>query len=107
MSAEIATDDGHRVWARPEIARHAIRDLGGGRRETLLLVDGVRCAGCVRSIERALTAEPGVDDVQVNAASRRARVVWRDPETSLPRLLDALDHAGYRALPLDAEDRKS
>src|SRR5690606_3662678 len=96
-------DDANRVWARPEIARHAIRDLGDDRRETLLLVDGVRCAGCVRSIERALTADPGVDDVQVNAASRRARIVWRDTQTSLPRLLDALSRTGYRALPLDAE----
>jgi len=96
-------EDTHRVWARPEVARHAIRDLGDGRRETLLLVDGLRCAGCVRTVERALTAEPGVDDVQVNAASRRARIVWRGSETSLPRLLDVLSHAGYRALPLDAE----
>jgi len=103
MSAGVCTDDAHRVWARPEIARHAIRDLGAGRRETLLLIDGVRCAGCVRSIERALTAEPGVADVQINPASRRARIIWRDAETSLPQLLGAVARAGYRALPLDAE----
>ncbi len=95
--------DGHRVWARSELARHVIRDVGEGRREALLLVDGVRCAGCVRSIEQALTAEPGVADVQVNGASRRARIAWHTPTTSLPRLLDVLAHAGYRALPLDAK----
>src|SRR5690606_36093392 len=81
----------------------AIRDLGAGRRETLLLIDGVRCAGCVRTIERALTAEPGIVDVQIYPASRRARIVWRDPETSLPKLLDTVARAGYRALPLDAD----
>ncbi|HEY8521065.1 MAG TPA: cation-translocating P-type ATPase [Gammaproteobacteria bacterium] len=98
-----AADAGHRVWERPQLARHAVRDLGDGRRETLLLVDGVRCAGCVRAIERAFAAEPGVDDVQVNAASRRARVVWREGHTSLPRLLEVLSRAGYRAMPLDAQ----
>lgn len=92
-----------RVWQRPEVARHAIRDLGDGSRETLLLIDGVRCAGCVMVVERALRAERGVDDVDVNAASKRARVVWRDGETSLPRLLGALARTGYRALPLDAQ----
>lgn len=91
------------AWHRPELARHAIRDLGDGRRETLLLIDGVRCAACVMVVERALTAEPGVEDVQVNAASKRARVIWREGETSLARLLDALGSTGYRALPLDAE----
>ncbi len=91
------------VWRRPEIARHAVRDLGDGRRETLLLVDGVRCAACVMVVERALFAEPGVEDVEVNAASKRARVVWRDGATSLPRLLEALARTGYRALPLDAQ----
>ena len=44
----------HGVWTRPDVARHVVRDLGRGRRETVLLIDGVRCAGCVRSIERAL-----------------------------------------------------
>ncbi|MFO7286218.1 MAG: cation-translocating P-type ATPase [Gammaproteobacteria bacterium] len=91
------------VWQRPEIARHVIRDLGDGRRETLLVVDGVRCAACVMVVERALFAEPGVEDVEINGASKRARVVWREAETSLPRLLDALARIGYRALPLDAE----
>src|SRR5690606_17196321 len=99
----LAADAEHGFWARPQLARHAIRALGGGRRETLLLVDRVRCAGCVRALERAFAAEAGVDDVQVNAASRRARVVWRDGQTSLPRLLEVLSRAGYCAMPLDAE----
>src|SRR5690554_1747554 len=50
-------DDGsHRIWQRPEIARHAIRELRGGQREAMLLIDGVRCAACVSVIERALGA---------------------------------------------------
>ncbi len=90
------------IWQRPQLARHVIRDLGNGRREAMLLIEGVRCASCVLTIERALSAEPGVSEVQVSAASRRGRIAWKEGETSLPHLLDALSRTGYRALPLDA-----
>ncbi|HEX7062353.1 MAG TPA: cation-translocating P-type ATPase [Woeseiaceae bacterium] len=90
------------IWERPQLARHVVRDLGGGRRESMLLLEGVRCASCVMAIERALSAEPGVVGVQVNAASRRGRIAWNAAETSLPRLLEVLSGIGYRALPLDA-----
>ncbi|HEU4617360.1 MAG TPA: cation-translocating P-type ATPase, partial [Gammaproteobacteria bacterium] len=102
-SLPAGTGDAAAVWRRPEAARHAIRDLGGGQREALLLIEGVRCAGCVAAIEQALGAEPGVAGMQLNAVSRRGRVIWRDGETSLPRILDVLARAGYRGLPLDAE----
>ena len=83
-------------------ARHVIRDLGDGLRESLLLVEGVRCTACVWLIERSLGAMPGVVSVQVNAVAQRARVIWRDSKISLPQLLQALARTGYRALPLDA-----
>src|SRR5690606_5952593 len=100
MTSALASD--RRFWQRPQAARHAIRDKGEGVRETMLLLEGVRCAACVPAIERALDAEPGVIGVQVNAAARRARVTWRDGQTSLADLLEALVRAGYRTLPLDA-----
>ena len=87
-----------------DIARHVIRDLGADLRETLLLVEGVRCTACVWLIERSLGALPGVVSVQVNAVARRARVVWRanrkvDAATDCCR---RFARTGYRALPLDA-----
>ncbi|MBN8726128.1 MAG: cadmium-translocating P-type ATPase [Xanthomonadales bacterium] len=90
------------AWERPELARHVVRDLGAGRRESVLLVEGVRCAACVWLIERALGALPGVASVQVNAGARRARLAWDERECSLPAILDAFARAGYRASPLDA-----
>ena len=94
------------AWQRPELARHVIRDLGAGCRETMLLVEGVRCAACVWLIERALGALPGVVSVQVNAAAQRARITWRDATTTLPQILDRLARTGYRAHPLDAADTR-
>jgi len=90
------------AWARPELARHVVRELGGGLQETLVLVDGLRCSACVWLIESVLGTVPGVDRVQVNASARRARIVWNGDRCSLTPILAALAHAGYRALPLDA-----
>ena len=92
----------HDSWQDADSARHVIRDLGADLRETLLLIEGVRCTACVWLIERALGAMPGVVSVQVNAVARRARVIWQDSKITLPQLLQALSRTGYRALPLDA-----
>ncbi|MBS0212924.1 MAG: heavy metal translocating P-type ATPase [Proteobacteria bacterium] len=89
------------AWNRPELARHVVRETAGGR-EVLLLIDGIRCAACVWLIERALGAVAGVASVQVNAAARRARIVFDPSKTDLPALLIALARTGYTALPLDA-----
>jgi len=92
----------HDSWERPDNARHVIRDLGDGLRESLLLIEGVRCTACVWLIERSLGAMPGVVSVQVNAIAQRARVIWRESKFSLPQLLQGLARTGYHALPLDA-----
>ena len=85
-----------------ESSRHVVRDVGNGLRESLLLVEGVRCTACVWLIERSLGTMPGVVRVQVNAVAQRARVIWRASVISLPQLLRALARIGYRAQPLDA-----
>ena len=98
-----ATADGraHESWDTDN-SRHVIRELGADLRETLLLIEGVRCTACVWLIERALGAMRGVVSVQVNALARRARVTWRDSATTLPQLLQTLSRAGFSALPLNA-----
>lgn len=92
----------HDAWQNADNARHVVRDLGGGLRESLLLVDGIRCTACVWLIERSLSAVAGVVSVQVNAVAQRARVTWRDSRVNLSQLLERIARTGYRALPLDA-----
>jgi len=88
------------AFARPELARHLVRPLAGGKSEAIVLVDGVRCAACCWLIEHTLQRLPGVAEVGVNPGAQRARIVY-DGNASLSGIVDALARVGYRALPLD------
>ncbi len=90
------------AWLRADLARHIVRHLDAGQCEAVFLVDGLRCAACVWLIERALGALPGIERVQVNAAARRARIVWDSARCDLAQIVTAFSRTGYRALPLDA-----
>lgn len=93
----------HQGWRDPRLARHVIRPLAPGRSEVCMLVDGVHCSGCVWLIERAMVQVPGVSLVQVNAITRRARIIFDERQASLTQLLDQLTRTGYQPRPLDIE----
>jgi P-type Cu2+ transporter len=101
--ADTADRNGALAWQRAELAQHVVRDLGEGRRETMLFVEGIRCTACVWLIERSLQSLPGVATVQVNALARRARITWSDGKVSLSQILERLARTGYRAWPLHAK----
>jgi Cu+-exporting ATPase len=61
-----------------------------------IAVSGMSCAACVRRVERAISAVPGVASVAVNLATERASITpTAGFKTS--RLFDALAEAGYPA----------
>jgi len=67
---------------------------------TTLRITGMTCNGCVRHVDTALRAVPGVSAVAVDLAEQRARVV-HDPERSpVPGLVAAVEAAGYEAAPI-------
>ena len=39
-------------------------------------VEGMTCASCVRRVEKAIAAVPGVESASVNLATERAAVSW-------------------------------
>lgn len=59
-----------------------------------LSVEGMTCASCVGSIERALKAVPGVETVSVNLATERANITT-DSTVPRVRLIEAIEKAGY------------
>lgn len=48
-----------------------------------LTIEGMKCAGCVRGVERALRAVSGVDEAQVNLATERAMIKGRAEAAAL------------------------
>ena len=81
------------------IAAPAVTAAGeGGPLEALLAIDAVHCAACTTTIEGALA--PWVERIEVNVASRRARLVWRQGQVPLSRLLGQLERIGYPARPI-------
>jgi Cu2+-exporting ATPase len=84
---------------RAEIAREIAPGADGARRfEAVLSIDGVHCAACVIAIEGAL--RDCVDEVSVNAATRRARLVWRADGQQLSHACRRIAHLGYRPRPV-------
>ena len=69
--------------------------------ETGLFLDGLRCAGCVNRVERALLALPGVEEASINYTNHRARVRFDAERTSAAGLVDCVAGLGYEATPYD------
>lgn len=66
---------------------------------TTLRITGMTCNGCVRHVDKALRAVPGVTAVEVRLPDR-ASVVHADA-TPLAQLVAAVAAAGYEAAPAD------
>jgi Cu+-exporting ATPase len=57
-------------------------------------VEGMTCASCVKRVEKALAAVPGVDEVRVNLATEEATV--SAPSVAMAALAAALAARGYQ-----------
>jgi len=65
-------------------------------RTVRLRIDGMHCAGCARSVERALKDVEGVADVSVNPVTEEATVRCAEG-VPVARLTEAVAVVGYRA----------
>ena len=65
-----------------------------------LAIDGMRCAGCVSAVEKALKNVPGVTSASVNFAQHTAQV---EGNAQSDDLIKAVANAGYRASALQDE----
>lgn len=66
-----------------------------------LLIEGAGCASCVRKIETALKAVPGVEDAQMNFPLRTVAVKG---SAGAEALVKAVEDVGYRATPTAGAD---
>jgi len=93
-----AARDNLTLYDQPEVQREFVRDSGESREATLML-EGITCAACIWLNEQHLSQLPGLQAVEINYTTHRARVQW-DPRTlKLSQILHAVQAIGYRAYP--------
>ncbi len=84
-----------------EVQQNFVRPIGEHEREAALILEGITCAACVWLNESHISRQPGVTAVDINYATRRARVRWDERKTKLSHILEAIAAIGYRAHPYD------
>ncbi len=63
-------------------------------REIQLSIHGMNCGHCVKAVERALDALPGIDSREVTVGA--ARVVFDDAKTSPEAVAAAIQDEGFQ-----------
>lgn len=77
----------------PTPAPAAVVELVSGN--LTLPIEGMTCASCVRRVEKALSAVPGVSNANVNLATENASVEFDPAVVTLIQLDEAVERAGY------------
>jgi P-type Cu+ transporter len=67
---------------------------------TTLKLRGMSCASCASNIESAIQSLPGVEACSVNFGAERATVTYDSSQTDLAAIQNAVDAAGYSAVPM-------
>jgi Cu2+-exporting ATPase len=91
------------LFDHPDFQKSFVRPVGEHEREAALILEGITCAACVWLNENHVARLPGVSAIEINYATRRARVRWDERQIKLSDILAAIQAIGYRAYPYDAE----
>ena len=89
------------LFDHPDVQKSFVRPVGEHEQEAALILEGITCAACVWMNESHIRRQPGVTAVDINYATRRARVRWDSQLTRLSAILEAVAAIGYRAHPYD------
>jgi Cu+-exporting ATPase len=70
-----------------------------GLSEVTLLLEGLRCAGCSRTVEQLLEKKEGVVQADLNYSTHQVKLVWDETNSSLEGIIQGIRQAGYDAQP--------
>lgn len=59
-------------------------------------VEGMQCDACAGRLQKALSSQPGVQELAVSFKDRQARVVFDPGVTNANRLESAIHEAGFK-----------
>jgi copper chaperone CopZ len=64
----------------------------------IIRIDGMHCHQCEQAIRKAISAKPGVHEVEVDFNSQQASVLFDPSQVKISELMAAVDEVGYRAV---------
>lgn len=74
-------------------------------REIIIPISGMTCASCANAIEKSINKLNGIQEVNVNLATEKAKVVYDSSQTRISEIKDAIFKAGYKALEVQASEQ--
>jgi copper chaperone CopZ len=63
----------------------------------VIKIEGMHCHKCEAAIQKALTAKPGVREVEVDFPTGQASVLFDRDSVTVSELMEAVQDAGYHA----------
>lgn len=69
----------------------------GGTQSGVILIEGMTCQSCVKSITERTTSLPGVESIQVSLEERHAKVQFQKNLITLEDLRKAIEEMGFEA----------
>lgn len=85
------------------ISTAAVDDAMPEQRALSLAIENMHCGGCLRSVEKALAAVPGVSHARANLSARRVSIRFDPALSAEDDFVSALANAGFRAAPMQTE----
>ena len=67
-------------------------------KKATIRVDGMMCAKCTGSVEKALKATPGVEKVEVSLQRKEAVVEYDDEKVTEAKLREVINATGFKAV---------
>ena len=68
----------------------------GNDQLVIIRIEGMHCHKCEQSIQKALSRQPGVHEVEVDFNSGQASVLFDRGQVTVAQLMEAVTAAGYR-----------
>lgn len=93
------------VYDEASVQEEFVLDQGANK-QIQLSIEGISCAACGWLIEKALSKTPGIQQVAVNVAARRALISWKNDTINLSQILQRIEKIGYKASPFQADQQE-
>lgn len=63
--------------------------------ETVLRVEGMSCEHCVKAVQKAVGALPGIENVSVDLKGKTVSVKYNPEQSTLDKIKAEIDDQGY------------